>query len=76
MGVGEAGGSREAVTLDIGVDRFHAGQDQAQAMEQVLRGRRDPGAAPAFAVVSVGHDGRARLKGVILDGKRTDLDWW
>ena len=76
VAVGEAGESREAVTLDIGVDRFHAGQDQAQAMEKVLRGRRDPGAAPAFAVVSVGDDGRARLKGVILDGKRTDLNWW
>jgi len=76
VAVGEAGESREAVTLDIGVDRFHAGQDQAQAMEKALRARRDPGAAPAFAVVSVGDDGRARLKGVILDGKRTDLDWW
>ena len=76
VAVGDAGESREAVTLDIGVDRFHAGQDQAQAMEKVLRGRRDPGAAPAFAVVSVGDDGRARLKGVILDGKRTDLNWW
>ncbi|MES3029703.1 MAG: GDYXXLXY domain-containing protein [Pseudomonadota bacterium] len=76
VAVGEVGESREAVTLDIGVERFHAGQDQAQAMETALRGRRDPGAAPAFAVVSVGDDGRARLKGVILDGKRTNLDWW
>ena len=76
VAVGEAGQSREAVTLDIGVDRFHAGQDQAEAMERALRDRRDPAAAPAFAVVSVGDDGRARLKGVILDGKRTDLDWW
>jgi hypothetical protein len=76
VAVGEAGQSREAVTLDIGVDRFHAGQDQAEAMDKVLRDRRDPAAAPAFAVVSVGDDGRARLKGVILDGKRTDLDWW
>ena len=65
----------DVVTLDIGVDRFHADQDEAQAIEKALRERRQ-GEAPAFAVVSVGDDGRARLKGVIVDGKRTDLTWW
>lgn len=65
----------DMVTLDVGVDRFHADQDEAQAIEKALRERRQ-GAAPAFAVVSVGDDGRARLKGVIVGGKRTDLTWW
>lgn len=65
----------DVVTLDVGVDRFHADQDEAQAIEKALRERR-PGEAPAFAVVSVGDDGRARLKGVIVGGKRTDLTWW
>ena len=65
----------DVVTLDIGVDRFHADQDEAQAIEKALRERRQ-GEAPAFAVVSVGADGRARLKGVIVSGKRTDLTWW
>ena len=65
----------DVVTLDIGVDRFHADQDEAQAIEKALRERRQ-GEAPAFAVVSVGADGRARLKGVIVGGKRTDLTWW
>ena len=65
----------DVVTLDIGVDRFHADQDEAQAIEKALRERRQ-GEAPAFAVVSVGDDGRARLKGVIVGGKRTDLTWW
>ncbi len=64
------------VILDVGVDRFHADQDEAEAMEKVLRARPDGRPVPAFAVVSVGHDGRARLKGVILDGRRTDLTWW
>ncbi|MDF2900077.1 MAG: hypothetical protein K0Q62_136 [Phenylobacterium sp.] len=76
VALGEGGESAPAVTLDIGVDRFHAGQDEAQAMEKILRERRNASDIPAFAVVSVGRDGRARLKGVILDGKRTDLDWW
>lgn len=65
----------DVVTLDIGVDRFHADQDEALAIEKALRQRRQ-GEAPAFAVVSIGDDGRARLKGVIVDGKRTDLTWW
>ena len=65
----------DVVTLDIGVDRFHADQDEALTIEKALRQRRQ-GEAPAFAVVSVGDDGRARLKGVIVDGKRTDLTWW
>ncbi|WP_332764914.1 GDYXXLXY domain-containing protein [Phenylobacterium sp.] len=65
-----------AVTLDVGVDRFHADQQEAEAMEKALRARRNGQAVPAFAVISVGDDGRARLKGVILDGKRTDLTWW
>lgn len=65
-----------AVTLDVGVDRFHADQEEAEGMETALRARRGGQAVPAFAVISVGEDGRARLKGVILDGKRTDLTWW
>lgn len=66
-----------AVTLDIGVDRFHAEQDEAQAIEKALGARRPGDASPAaYAVVSVGTDGRARLKGVVVDGKRTDLTWF
>ncbi|WP_312160811.1 GDYXXLXY domain-containing protein [Phenylobacterium sp.] len=74
MALGNA--DADVVTLDIGVDRFHADQDEAQAIDKALAQRR-PGEAPsAFAVVSVGQDGRARLKGVIVGGKRTDLTWW
>jgi hypothetical protein len=69
------GAAADVVTLDIGVDRFHADQDEALAIEKALRERR-AGEASAFAVVSVGQDGRARLKGVIVGGKRTDLTWW
>lgn len=69
-------GTGDAVTLDLGVNRFHADQDEALAIEKALRARRQGGEPTAFAVVSVGQDGRARLKGVIVDGKRTDLTWW
>ena len=60
------------VTLDIGVDRYHADQDEAEAIDKVLR-NRNPGSAAI--VISVGPDHRARLKGLILNGKRTDITW-
>lgn len=69
-------GTGDAVTLDLGVRRFHADQDEALAIEQALSARR-PGEPPsAFAVVSVGQDGRARLKGVVVGDKRTNLTWF
>ena len=60
------------VTLDIGVHRYHADQDEAEAIDKVLR-NRNPGSAAV--VVSIGPDHRARLKGLILNGKRTDITW-
>lgn len=60
------------ITLDLGVRRFHADQKRAEAVEAALRGR-EPGAA--IAVISVGKDGKPRLKGVIIAGQRMDLDW-
>jgi len=68
-------GAPMQVRLDIGIDRFHVQQSDAMAMEQALRvqPRPDP---PALAVLSVGRDGRARLKAVIIDQRRTDLRWF
>lgn len=60
------------VTLDIGVHRYHADQDEAEAIDKALR-NREPGRAAI--VVSIGPDHRARLKGLILDGRRTDITW-
>jgi hypothetical protein len=65
-----------AAALEIGVRRLHADQDEALAIEAQLRDRRPGAPATAFAVISVGEDGRARLKGIVLDGRRTDLTWW
>lgn len=64
------------VNMDLGVDRFHAAQDEAQAIETALRRNAAGKTPPAFAVVSIGRDGRARLKGVIVDGRRVNLDWF
>jgi len=61
--------------IDLGVDRLHVDQTQAQAIEKALLGR-DGAPVEAHAVISAGRDGRARLKGLIVAGQRTDLDWF
>jgi hypothetical protein len=63
------------VMLNLGVDRLHADQAQAQAIQGVLMTTRD-GPATGYAVVSVGADGKARLKGVAAGGRRVSLDWF
>lgn len=66
----------QVVRLQLGVNRFHTDQAQAEAMDRALRVRRPGDPATAFAVISAGEDGRGRLKGVILNGRRTDLTWF
>jgi hypothetical protein len=63
------------VTLQLGVDRFHVNQADAERIERVLRERNVNEATPAYAIVSIGRDGRARLKGLMLDGERLELSW-
>ena len=65
------------IQLDIGVNAFHASQAQA---EQIARdiSRWSPGTQeppPAYALVSVGQDGHARLTGLLIAGHRIGLDW-
>lgn len=71
----EANLGPRSIDLDLGVDRLHVDQTRAQAIEAALRDPRAAG-GPAYAVLSVGRDGRARLKGLIVAGKRTNLDWF
>lgn len=66
-------GEPHQINLDLGLTRLHAAQDQAERLSRALRaGGENP---PVYAVVSVGRDGRPRLKGVRLGNERIDLDW-
>lgn len=70
------GGPQEIVQLRLrGVDRFHADQDEAQAIEKALNASRT-GLTEVFAIVSVGADGQARLRGLEVNGRRTELSWF
>jgi uncharacterized membrane-anchored protein len=68
-------GMSGALTLDLGVDRFHINQADATRIEEVLREQRIDQETRAFAILSVGHDGRARLRALLIDGERFDLSW-
>lgn len=63
------------IRLEIGVHRFHASQAQAEKATGDI-GRWNPGGqAPAYALVSIGKDGHARLTGLLVAGHRIGLDW-
>lgn len=66
----------QSVMLDVGIHRIHLDQTQAEAMERQLRRFGADQPVEADAIVSVGRDGKARLVGVVVGGKRTDLDWF
>ena len=61
-------------SLSIGVTRFHASQQDAETIGTALQQWQNP--PPAYAIVSVGADGKARLKGVQVAGKRSMLSWF
>lgn len=63
------------LTLNLGVDRFHINQADAVRIEQVLREQRPGEETRAFAILSVGRDGRARLRALLIDNERFDLRW-
>lgn len=63
------------VQIDIGVDRFHINQTAALRIERVLREQGPGEETRAFAIVSIGRDGQARLKGLMVDGERLELSW-
>jgi hypothetical protein len=71
----DGGGTLPTVaSLDIGVKRFHTDQKDAEAMAAALQQWQNP--PPAYAIVSIGADGKARLKGVQIAGKRSMLSWF
>lgn len=63
------------VRLELGVERFHIRQAEAQRIDEILRAQTPDTETRAFAIVSVGRDGHARLKGLEIDGERLELSW-
>lgn len=64
-----------AVWLDLGIERFHVNQAEAERIGATVNAQRAGEDTRVFAIVSVGRDGRARLKGLLVDGRRLELNW-
>jgi hypothetical protein len=64
-----------AVFADLGVDRFYINQAEAERIDRVVRTQRPGEATRAFAILSIGRDGHARLKGLLVDNQRFELNW-
>lgn len=58
---------------DLGVDRFYIDQANAERIDRMMRDSASEEEAQVFAIVSIGSDGRARMKGLIVDGERLEL---
>lgn len=71
----EGAPATNVLRLHLGIDRFHINQTDALRIEEILRDQQPGEQARAFAIVSIGRDGRARLKGLVVDGERLELRW-
>jgi len=63
------------VHLDLSIDRFYVSQPEAQRIETALAAQRDDASRRVLAIVSIGRDGIARLKGLVVDNQRLELNW-
>ena len=71
---GAPAGEEGLVRTALSVDRFHADQDEAEAIERAMRDREGP--QRVQAILSVGKDGVPRTRGLIVDGRRIELTWF
>ncbi|MBS0386817.1 MAG: GDYXXLXY domain-containing protein [Proteobacteria bacterium] len=68
-------GESGVLHLDLGIDRFYVSQAEAQRIERALAEQRSDSKRRVLAIVSIGRDGIARLKGLVIDGRRMELNW-
>jgi hypothetical protein len=64
-----------SVRLDLGIDRFYVNQSDAERIDRLLRETSGEAEATVFAVVNIGRDGHARLKGLSVNGEIIELNW-
>jgi hypothetical protein len=72
VGCWPSGSDQNAVTLRLDADRFYAGHEEAQRLT-VMANRQAQQAGAVAVIVSIGADGRARLKGLRIGTQRFDL---
>jgi len=63
------------IGADVGVSRYYAAQSEALRIERVIREQTPGEDTRVYAILCIGDDGRARLKGLIVDDQRLELGW-
>jgi uncharacterized membrane-anchored protein len=61
--------------LDLGDSRFYADEAEVKQINDVLDERRVGAGDAVEAIMSIGDDGRARLKGLMVKGRRIELSF-
>lgn len=72
---GATPGQPGLIAMDVGISRFHINHAEARRIEQILRDQQVGEEPSVYAILSIAHDGRARLKGLLVDGERLELNW-
>lgn len=72
---GDIAATPASLTADLGIHRFYINQKDAERISALLRNVHAAESSPVNAILSVGHDGRARLKGISVNGQRLNLSW-
>lgn len=67
-------GTFGTINLDLGISRFYTNQRQAERIERALQ-TQEARDTIVLAIISIGRDGRARLKGLNVNGEIIELNW-
>jgi hypothetical protein len=65
-----------SVTADLGVDRVSLSQAEATHVSELVARPVAQGGGTVQALISIGADGQARMKGLVVNGQRMELTWY
>jgi hypothetical protein len=65
-----------SVTTELGVDRVSLSQDEATHISELVARPVAQGGGTVQALISIGADGQARMKGLVVNGQRLELTWY
>jgi len=65
-----------AVSTALGVTRVSLSQAEAQRVSDLVARPAAGGAGAVLALMSIGSDGKARMKGLVVNGQRMEIRWY
>lgn len=62
-----------SISTNLGLERFYVDQANAERIERIQRASAGAEEVPVLAIVSIDANGRARMKGLLVEGERLEL---